>query len=518
MGGADRPDAQGGLAAIIAKIAAAAGLAAGALRRLTGWRRWLVALALGALGALALPPVGAWPMLWVAFGGIVWLLDGCTERICSPWRRARAGAAVMWWFALGWFGASLWWIGAAFLVDAERFLWLMPLAVLAMPAGLALFWGLAGGVLGLVWRRHGWRIVLLAGALAGAEALRGHVLGGFPWNMPAHALDGLLPLQQVAAIAGVEGLSFLVVLWAALPGLLADGPGRRGVVLLGGAALALALAFGLWRLAGGAQAAPAGGVLVRIVQPAVAQREKWKPANREVIFARLLRLGAQPRSDGRRPDIIVWPESAVPFLLDESPAALKQIGDMLAPGQILLTGAIRRAGRHGGLERRLRNSLMAVDDGGRIIAIYDKRKLVPFGEFLPLGGVLEPLGIRRLVSLPGGFLPGRGNGRIALPGLPAAGGMICYEAIFPALAAGEWLVNVTNDAWFGRTAGPWQHLAAARLTAIASGRPMVRAANTGISAVIDARGRIIARLGLMRRGVIDAVLPLPAGRTASLAR
>ena len=479
------------------------------MRSAQGAGRAFLSLSAGLLGALALPPLDLWPFLVPAYTALVWLLDGA---LCgggtSRGQRMRAGAWVLFMFGLGWFGASVWWVGEAFLVDAERFLWLMAPAVAVLTLTLAMFWALAGAVTGLMWPcGRGVRLFVLAAALALAEILRGHFLGGFPWNLPAHALNGILVLLQTGRIAGIYGLSFLVVAWSALPALLADAGGRdrlRPAVLIL-FALCAALVFGAWRLL-----TPSAGtmVAVRIVQPNVDQREKWKPANRETIFRRLLALTARPGRGDFRPDVIVWPESAVPFLLDENPRALAMIAEVLRPGQVLLTGAIRRAAPSGPDSRRLYNSLLAIDDQGRIIGRYDKRRLVPFGEYLPLAAVLEPLGIRRLVDLPGGFLEGRNESPMKLPGLPPAGGLICYEAIFPHLGKGDgaWLVNVTNDAWFGRSSGPWQHLAAARLTAIVTGRPLVRAANTGISAIIDGKGRILRHLPLMREGNLDSHL------------
>ena len=487
---------------------------------LWGWRRFLAAALAGALAALSLPPAGLWPVLFIAFPALVWMMDGAAGGHAGAGARARAGFWLGYAFGLGWFGASLPWIGAAFLVDAERFAWLLPLAVTAMPAGLALFWGLAGAFSAALWRAGPGRIVLLAAAWTLAEGLRGTILSGFPWNLPAHGISNLLAISQTASLTGIYGLSFLVVLWASAPALAADEPisraGRAARLIAAGliaASLAASAIYGLFRLHEGGL--PEGGPIVRIVQPNIPQREKWKPANRARIFRLLLNLSARPDAKGRTPKIIIWPESAVPFLLDESPAALKAIARMLKPGQILLTGAIRRDRKTG----RHFNSLLAIDDEGRVIATYDKRKLVPFGEFLPLAGVLEPLGIRKLVTLPGGFQRGRSDSPILLPGAPSVRVLICYEAIFPSLARGEkrpgWLLNITNDAWFGHSAGPWQHFAMARFRTIETGLPLVRAANTGISAVVDAMGRIIGRMALEKRGVLT--LPLPAAGPPALA-
>ncbi len=494
------------------------------LRSFRGAGRVLLSISAGVLGALALPPLDFWPFLVPAFSVLAWLLDGavCPDAL-SRVRRMRAGAGVMFWFGFGWFGASVWWVGEAFLVDADRFLGLMVPAVTAMTLTLALLWGLAGAIAGCLWPcGSGRRLFVLAAALALVEILRGHFLGGFPWNLPAHALNGMSLLLQTGRLTGIYGLSFLVVLWSGLPVLMAGGDGRRsrpfmiGSVML---SLAAALIFGAWRLLSPPVGMP---IDVRIVQPNVDQKEKWKPANRESIFWRLLQLSVRQGQNGFMPQVIVWPESAVPFLLDENPKALAMIAGALKPGQILLTGAIRRAAPDGPDSRRLYNSLLAIDDRGRILDIYDKRRLVPFGEYLPLAFLLEPLGIRRLVGLPGGFLEGRRESPLDLPGLPPAGALICYEAIFPQLGMSfgkeaKWLVNVTNDAWFGRSSGPWQHLAAARLTAIVTGRPLVRAANTGISAVIDEKGRILNYLLLMRDGVVDTHLMVDATASPPLA-
>ncbi len=486
---------------------------------LEGWRRFFAALAAGALAATALPPLSAWPVLLAAIPALVWMMDGAAAAAFDIRQRLRAGFVLLHAFALGWFGLSLAWIGEAFLVDAAQYAWLMPLALVAMPAGLALFWGLAGAAAAAFWHGGPSRVILLAAALGLAEALRGHLLGGFPWNLPAHASTSSAPLMQTAALVGIYGLSFLVILWSAAPALLADEPAsarqwRARLVTLGvvAATLLAAAGYGCWRP--GMAARGAGqGVLLRLVQPAIPQREKWKPQNRDRIFRLLLALSARKTKGKELPRIIIWPESAVPFLLDESPAALRAIAGMLEPGQVLVTGALRRAARTGPGARQLYNSILALDDEGRIIATYDKRKLVPFGEYLPLAGILEPLGLRRLVSLPGGFLKGRTGAPMRLPGLPPAQGLICYEAIFPALASrkggARWLLNVTNDGWFGRSFGPWQHLAAARFRTIEQGLPMARVANTGISALIGPAGGVRASLGLFRQDVLDVRLPSP---------
>ena len=491
------------------------------------WGRWLLALAAGALAALALPPWHAWPVLFFALGALVWLLDDIC-RATPRWRaRARKGALVLYLFALGWFAVSLSWIGEAFMVEAERFAALRPLAWLGLPAFLALFLAAAGAIIAATWRGDGWRIAQLAAAMTLADMLRGHLLGGFPWNLFAHVLpEHLLALMQAAGLVGVYGLSFFVLLWAATPALVvlhrrARPRAAMPAIALSLLTLASALVYGLWRLQ-----TPAGNTdtAVIIVQPNVAQREKWRPENRERIFQRLLRLSREGlkrlRKDAStasaRAVAVIWPESAVPFLLDKSPEALEMIGEMLSEGQFVITGALRRVDRasYPGRREKLHNSVLVIDHKGRIRAVYDKRRLVPFGETLPLAFILEPLGLRKLVILPSGFIAGESHAPLKVPPLPPFEAFVCYEIIFPGLPgrAGRagWLVNVTNDGWFGLSAGPWQHLQAARFRAIEQGLPLARAANTGISAIIDSHGQMRRLLPLGRQGVLVAPLPAAA--------
>ncbi|ODN72148.1 Apolipoprotein N-acyltransferase [Methylobrevis pamukkalensis] len=274
------------------------------------------------------------------------------------------------------------------------------------------------------------------------------------------------------------------------------------------------LGYGAWRLAG-ADAGTVEGIRLRIVQPAIDQSEKWTPEARRAALATYLDLSDSRRSPEDLGILgathLVWPETALPFFLTESPEALSAIADALPPGTTLITGAPRVDGSGG--ERRYFNSVYAVDDGGRIVAAYDKAHLVPFGEYLPFAPLMERIGLRQIVQSVGGFSEGPGRGVVSLPGTPPFGVLICYEIIFPDAAIDrarrpDWIVNVTNDGWFGHTSGPYQHLAEARLRAIEEGLPVVRAANTGVSAIIDAHGRITASVGLGETGVVDGGLPV----------
>lgn len=485
-----------------------------------GWTRLLTAIAVGALSALALPPLGWFPVLWLTLPVLVLLMDGTASRPAASLRaRFWPGFVTGWSFGFGYFVGGLWWIGAAFLVDAAAFAWLMPLAVLALPAGLALFWGVGAGVARLFWR-PGWpRIVILAVLLSLAEYGRGHLFTGFPWNAFGYTLMPVPLMMQVASLVGIWGVTLLAFLVFAAPVLLLRASGENRVadrwaffVL---AALFLAdLGFGAWRLAA-AETGMVPGVRLRLVQPMIAQDEKWASGQDDEILGRYLGVSATGMEAGAPPPFthLIWPETAFPFLLAERPNALATIGALLPEGTTLITGAARaEAGPDDEAEARVFNSLQVVDADGMIRDSYDKVHLVPFGEYLPFERFFRKLGLRQMVALPGGFDSGTNLVTLAVPGAPPFGPLICYEIIFPGAAIDDanrpaWLVNVTNDAWFGDTPGPWQHLQQAVIRAVEEGLPVARAANSGISAIIDPYGNLLAQRGIGLRGVIDGPLP-----------
>ena len=485
-----------------------------------GWSRAGIAFAAGALGALAMPPFGGWPALALSLVAAVWLLDG-TAGASRP-AIAKRAALVGWVWGFGFFLAGLWWIGAAFLVQADVFAWLMPFGVLGLPALLAFFPAFGFAVASLLWSPSGWRVCALATGLTGAEWLRGHLFTGFPWNTLGMAFGQDLRLMQGASVLGLYGLTSLAVLVLAAPATLATGRGRAA--RLGPAAAALAIlaglyGFGAWRLAGG-EPSPVAGVKLRIVQPNLAQDAKFHAGNGPAILRRYLELSARSpdEADPVGYTHLVWPESAFPFLLHREPAALAQIADALPRGGVLVTGAARSTGE--GRDRRFFNSIQAVGDTGAVLASYDKVHLVPFGEYVPdfLERTLRAIGIREFVAIPGGFTAGARHAAFDVPGLPTVAGSVCYEAIFPdeTIPPGQrpgLILNVTNDGWFGDTPGPRQHFAQARLRAVERGLPLVRAANTGISAVVDPKGRIVAALPVGREGVLDVRLPAVANPT-----
>lgn len=499
------------------------------------------AFGLGLLSVTGLPPLSIWPVFFLTISGLALLLDAVAE--AHPGEDCRGGrlrtaAALGWWFGFGYFLAGLYWLGFAFLVEADKFAWLLPIAVTALPAGLALFFGLATGAAMSVWTSGPARIFALAGTLGTTEWLRGNVLTGLPWNALGYALAGTDSLLQAASMVGVTGLSVLAVVAFGLPvanlrfsAFRADVHSSLlsavGVVLL----FAALFAYGAWRLAATAPP-PQGGARLRLVQPNIPQAEKWVGENRQRIFDVFLDLtGRNPAGAAAGYDGIthvVWPESSLPFLMLQSPEALSAIGAALPDDVTLVTGSLRaETAADGSLVTTnglytVYNDLAVVDGAGRVLSTYDKMHLVPFGEYLPLQATLEAIGLEQLTRLKGGFAAGSGPRRIAIPGLPPPVPMICYEAIFPEEAAPEldqtWLLNVTNDAWFGVSAGPHQHLMQARMRAVEQGLPMIRVANTGISAVIGARGEILASLPLETRGVIETALPGAMARRPLYAR
>lgn len=486
-----------------------------------GWRRWLTAFAAGALSALAMAPFDAWPVLFLTFPVLVWLIDGAAA---GRWGGVLVAAATGWWFGFGYFVAGLYWLGYAFLVDAQTFAWLMPFAVIGLPAALAIFPALGLAAARLLWTSGATRILALGVALTATEWLRGHVLTGFPWNAFGYALTAPLALAQSASLIGIWGLTFLAIAASASPATLADEPAetRRPWLPL---ALSIAVIAGLgaWGAAR-LHRTPTrlvDNVHLRIMQPNLQQDVRFNYAARQQVMNRYIALSDRasgPQSLGARTAThLIWPESPFPFFLTREPEALAQIAKLLAPKTVLITGAMRLAEPADPAHPRAFNSIYVLDHDGAILALYDKVHLVPFGEYLPFARLFERLGLQVLTKQQDGFLAGDRRRLLTVPGAPQALPLICYEAIFPAEVAttGDrpgWIINVTNDGWFGISTGPYQHFQQARVRAIEQGLPLVRAANTGISAVVDPVGRVVSALPLGREGVLDAPLPRPIGR------
>ncbi len=474
-----------------------------AVAGLAGWRRWALAFGLGATGSLALPPLYFIPGLVVAFTGLVWLLDGA--------RRPRSAFAVGWWFGFGYLTVSLYWIAAALFIDIATFWWLLPLTVTGLPALLAGASGLATLAAWATGARGFGRILALAAAWAVGEWIRVWGFSGFPWNLVGQAWGLSDATLQAASVIGIQGLGLLAVLVAAAPATLGDaGRGwRRWMPTVAGLALVVLVAgFGMVRLSGAAvEIVP--DVRLRLVQASIPQIMKWQPGAREAIFQRHLELSRSPGFD--RITHVVWAESAGPSFLDRDAGRRAALATAVPEGGLVLTGTNRTTPQPTD-PPMVWNAMQALDRGGNIVASYDKFHLVPFGEYLPLRGVLGRIGLSKVTAGSIDFSAGPGPRTLDLPGLPPVGPLICYEVIFPGRVIDPahrpaWLLNLTNDGWYGRTAGPYQHLEIARARAVEEGLPLVRAANNGISAVFDAYGREQARLGLDEAGVLDADLP-----------
>jgi len=488
---------------------------AGRCMLLWGWRRALAAFIAGGAASFALPPYDFFAVCFLSFPVLVWLLDGAA----GDGGRTLAGRlwpafATGWWFGFGYFAGGLWWVGNAMLVDIRAYAWALPIAVLALPAGMAVFYGLAAALARLLWSDGIGRIAALAAAFALLEWLRSFVLTGFPWNAIGYAAMPVPVLMQSVTAVGMMGMNALAVLVFALPAMLAAGPGaRRAAVALWIALVALHYGYGHLRLA---PVAADGRVLdVRLVQPSIDQSRKWDRALRDEIFRTYLDMSARPPEEGaRKPRLILWPETSVPFIFNDRPDALVALGELIDDDQVLMAGAVRREGESANdPDVRYYNSLVAINSSGEQYDATDKVHLVPLGEFVPFESWLARIGITKLVELPGGFSAGSARKPMRVAEGVSAVGYICYEVIFPGLpraeaADADLILNVTNDGWFGDSPGPYQHFRQAQVRAVEAGRPLVRAANNGVSGVVDSYGRVVDALELDGVGVLDAAVPL----------
>ncbi len=507
---------------------------AGQIAALHGWTRSAVAFAGGALSALSLAPYHLFPVLLVTLPVLVWLLDGIAQELKPGDGKGRLRGALLffrigWLFGFGYFLAGLWWVGKAFLVDADEFALLLPVAVLILPAGMSLYWGLAAALAWFAWREGWMRLAALASSLTLAEWMRGMFFSGFPWNVPGYAAMPTPVLMQSSSVIGLYGVTFLLLVVAMSPAIFWPAATRvRYAMTYLGLCMAIALmhwSFGQVVLTRNPTRF-VEGINLRIVQPAIEQSEKWDEANEASIMARYLTLSTGMSVPGARPledfTFLIWPESAFPFMLADRPEQLAVLASLLPEHTFLITGAMRpqEAETPGG-ERNVFNSLYVIDSQGELVASRDKNWLVPFGEFLPFQELLESLGLEQLTRLRGGFSAGSTREIVKLPDMPAFLPLICYEIIFSGSLRPQdrskgqagWIVNLTNDAWFGMTAGPYQHAHQSQIRAVEEGLPVIRAANSGISFVSDANGRIVAELALGQRGTLESRLPAAAEPT-----
>lgn len=439
----------------------------------------MMPILLGVLAGVGQAPYDVW--LATLFAVALWLL--------VPVFTARSAFLAGLLFGVGYFGFSLRWIVSPFLVDAQATGWMAPFALVFMALGGGLFWGLA--------RWAAFRIapqsrVLIALMLVSVEVLRSYIFTGFPWALLGHVWIET-PVAKLAAYGGPHLLTAIAVAFAFI---LASLLRRHWAWALAPIVFwAAMIPFGL------GAASQYDGPTVRLVQPNAEQHQKWDPDYAQVFIDRLLDFTGQ----GEVPDLVVWPETAIPYLLEYAGPELDQASDA-ARGAPIVLGINRREGL------RYYNSLLVLERGGIISSVYDKAHIVPFGEFIPGGELLRHVGIDGFAASTGGaFSSGVGARTLDVTGIGHIRPLICYEGIFAEEIRSEerprLMILITNDAWFGPDAGPLQHLAQARLRAIEQGLPMVRVANTGISAMIDANGRVTAQIGMNTAGFVDVPLP-----------
>ncbi len=472
--------------------------------RTAGWAAQCAgAVLLGLVIASGEAPFALW---WLAAPALALL----TAWVAADTHRRRA-VRTAWMAGTGFFAGAMFWIVEPFMVDAARDLWMAPFALVFLSLGMALFWAAAAWIAVRLRDGISGRAVAFAAALALADLARSYLLTGFPWALVGHVWIGT-PVMQAAAFIGPVGLTLLTTLAAALPAVFwrSGSPGRIAAFLVPILVLGCVAGFGLWRLDLPDPAPRAipdeahGALKVRLVQPNATQADKWRPDKAQEFLDR--QLGFTRALDGPPPDLVIWPETAIQSQLDYARPVLQEVSDAAGAAPVVL-GLNRRVGE------RFFNSLAVIGPGGVPTDIYDKHHLVPFGEYMPLGDLAERLGIRGFAQRSGdGFSAGPGPAILDLGPFGRALPLICYEAVFPqdilsAPGRPDWILQITNDAWFGSISGPYQHLAQARLRSVETGLPLLRAANTGITAVIDARGRILASLPLDTAGYLDASLP-----------
>jgi apolipoprotein N-acyltransferase len=481
---------------------------ADAFRRLTGWRRNLMAIAAGIVASLSLPPADALPFLWLAFPVLIWLLDGVQTWKGALW--------VGWLFSFGFLAFSLYWLTFALFVAIDQYWWLVPFASSSLAFGLSIYFGIGTAIAWKVRRERPLaRVLALVGMWSLAWWVYGHALTGFPWNLPGYAWTEFPWLIQIASVGGVYAVTLLVILAPALAALLGSPSatpeqGRRATAA-GIAIMILAAIFGAVRLPSDPMPT-VPDVRLRLVQPSISQNLKWAAGRFSDNLRQHIQLSLKPADEA--PTAIVWSEAAEPFPLEKHPENAKIIGSILKPGQLLITGIDRDLTDED--PPSFRDSIQVLNHDGDILATYDKFHYVPFGEYMPLSKYIPMIKAVAVGDIDP--TPGPGPRTIRLPGLPPVGPLICYEVIFPNDVVDrsdrpDWLIDVTNDAWFGLSAGPYQHFAMMRVRSVEEGLPLANAANDGISGVVDPYGRVTARLGLGEIGIVDADLPKPIPET-----
>lgn len=456
---------------------------------------------LGLLSVAALPPFYIFPILFITLSALLLLINSAST--------AKKAFGYAYWFGFTYFACNLSWIGNALLIDAVRLGWLYPLTLLAAGSFFALFIAFPA-LMSFYFKNFYARYLAFSTLWVMFEWLRSFIFTGFPWNLLGSVLAFSDITIQPAALIGTYGLSLLVLLLTSAPALPIYYRSRRSLLISILIMITISLfvvTYGYWHF--NPYTEPQKGITVRLVQPNIPQNMKW---NRETLnqnFEHYLKLSQT--SDLDKIDFVIWGETATPFPLDFEPQYLKQITSAVPSNGYLITGLVRYELAEG--DYRPVNSMFVIDNQGQISGFYDKSHLVPFGEYIPFRRFLPPW-ITPLTNTIADFLPGTGHKVIRLKDYPAFGTLICYEVIFPAQVLDkkskpDWLINLTNDGWYGNSQGPYQHLVTARLRAVEEGRTLVRVANTGISAVISPYGQVIASIPLNQEGILDVSLPEP---------
>lgn len=486
------------------------------LHALAPYQAWIVLAGLGLFSGLSASPIHFFPSLVAGLTGLVWMLDRSMEMK----RPALSGFWRSFLFAWAYLGIGVFWVAFAFWNRGGIYVFFGPLVAIGGGAFLAAFWGVAGAVYAKLNLRGPVRILGFAVLFLAAEAAKGLPFTQFPWNLPAHVFPAGGAVSQSAAWFGAWGLSFLVLLLFASPAALAGRGGevqRRLPVMISLLVLAALYAGGTLRL-GQAEVTYQPDVVFRLVNVDIDQQEKWAPGGEDIVRARYLELTASDGID----DVthVIWPEGALPLFLIEDSASISALTEILTQDQVLLAGTPRRERAvDGGV--RYYNALVAIrfaEDRPRVLGLYDKVLLVPFGEFIPLGEVISSFGVRSLQESVEGYSHGSEFITLDDTGAPPFFPMICYEAVFTGIVEQvavrpDWILNISNDAWFGPTAGPRQHLNSTRYRAIETGLPIIRSASRGFSGVVDTYGRMPVRIDRRYNGITDVRLPTPGAPT-----
>lgn len=493
----------------------------------------LASFLLGVFSTLAMPPVALWPILFVTFPLFIWLIDGLlfaqspNSETPSKRKKLKQVFLLSWGFGFGYFVVSLYWLGSSFLVEPEKFAWLLPFAVTLLPLFLGLFYAIPLALASLFWTKGAERLLLFSCVIFSGDWLRSHILTGFPWNLIGHSLTGQLEMMQSVTLFGLYGLSAIAALIFSTPAILFSPHTNesKGVSLVGVSPLIFSVSvliglyvFGTYRLEQAGSTKFSNDIEVVLVQPNISQKDKVDYKKRPNALLKTIELTETlPPLDQTEAQhrLIIWPETAIPFALNRSPTILKRLDEMLEPGSTLISGAFHVENNQdikGTNNYQVYNSLFVINHLGEITNHYDKNHLVPFGEYLPFPQLFRKLGLKAIADERGGFKIGPKPKPVHLEKAPAFLPSICYEAIFPLsektiTTGAKWLLNISNDGWFGNTVGPHQHLHQVRLRSVETGLPMIRSVNGGISAIFDGAGRVVEKSSLNKPSVIRVKLP-----------